>query len=64
MWVFWAIEGVGLHVHGDEMLDLSLIYAPARLWIERQSDVDAVRSMIRSGKNCFMVVMRAESCFG
>lgn len=58
------MEGGGLHMHGDELLDIFSILIRVMLLTERQSDVDAVRSISRSSKNRFMMVMRGEFCFG
>ena len=60
----WAMEGVGSHVHGDDMPELFVLSAArVRLLVERQGDEDAVRGMIRGSRNSFMVVMRVKFCF-
>ena len=57
------MDGAGLHMHGDELLDIFSILSWVKLLIERQSDVDDVRSIARSINNCFMIKKRGEFCF-
>ena len=51
-------------MHGDEMPDIFSTLTWVMFLIERQSDVDAVRSIVRSSKERFMMAMRGEFCFG
>lgn len=51
-------------MHGDDLPDIFSRSTRVRFLIERQSDADAVRSIIRSSKDRFMIVMRGEFCFG
>lgn len=51
-------------MHGDEMLDIFSILGRVMLLTERESDADAFRSIIRSSKDRFMMVMRGEFFFG
>ena len=53
-----------LHVDDDELLDVFSIFTLVMFLIEKQSDADAVRKMIRSSKDRFIMVMRGEFCFG
>lgn len=46
-------------MHGDELPEVFLRSARARFLVEIQSDKDAVRSMISSGKKRFMIVIRS-----
>ena len=59
----WDMEGAGLHMHGDDLLDMFLVLTWVMFLIERQRDADAVRSMVRSSEDRFMMVMRGEFCF-
>ena len=51
-------------MHSDDLLDSFSIFARVRFLIERQRDKDAVRSMIRSSKNRFTMVVRGGVCLG
>ena len=51
-------------MHGDEMLDVFSVLGWVMLLIERESVVDAFRSMIRSSKDRFVMMMRGGNCFG
>ena len=50
-------------MHGDEMLDVFSLLGWVMLLIERDSDADAVRSMVRMSKDRFVMMMRGEFCF-
>ena len=60
----FELLGGGLHMHDDETLDLFLVLGWVMLLIERESDADAVRSIVRRSKDRFVMVMRGGICFG
>ena len=53
-----------LHVHDDNLSDVSSRSTPVRFLVDRGSDADAVRIMIKSTKDRFMMVIRGEFWFG
>ena len=54
----------GLHVHGDDLSDVFSSSIAVRFSVDRESDADAVRIIIRSSKDGLMMVIRGESWFG
>ena len=53
-----------LHVHDEDLSDVFSKSTAVRFLIERESDADAVRIIIRSSKDRFMMVIEGESGFG
>ena len=56
-------KGAELHMHDDDLSDAFSKSTTVRFLVDRESDAEAVRTIIRSSKDRFMMVIRDEFCF-